>query len=156
MVKNVNEQDARVTTEVMSPLPHPSRQVCAVCKGPLTVHQEVRGGICQQPRCQKQRLAQWVTRREQEKAAALKRVAWDFRKRFVKTLGIAEPESLPLAIVPSFNERVVRLGRTRRAEFRAFLAKLIASATETGADVAAPSTIEVMGDSIGEFFPGVG
>ena len=85
---------------------HLSKQRCAVCHGPITVHQEVRGGICDDPRC---RLA-LIDRPRQR--------ALEHRAKVARSLGLSTVDELPLAIVPCYDPRVANLPEKRRRRFR--------------------------------------
>jgi hypothetical protein len=94
--------------------PAAKRDTCAVCAGPLTLHEKLLWGVCQQYACrQSERMGRLTARRE----------------TCARRLGIDDPESFPLACVPS-NERLIRnLPERRRRRFRDFVTRLISEAT---------------------------
>lgn len=107
-----------------------SRKACAYCATPLDIHQAARGAACSAPACQKQHVLALAAQRRRTEVADAWRAASGFRARVAPALGVADPESLPLAIVPHFQSPVVNLPRARRAEFRAHLVRVVRQAFE--------------------------
>jgi hypothetical protein len=97
--------------------PAAKKDTCAVCAGPLTLHEKLLWGICHQYACRHTYRIQRLTAR---------------REASGRTLGIDDPESFPLAFVPS-NERPIRnLPERRRRRFRDFVTHLISEVTAHG------------------------
>lgn len=122
--------------------PAANKDTCAVCAGPLTLHEKLLWGVCHQYACQRSyRIGRLMARRE---ACA-------------RRLGIDDPESFPLARVPS-NERPLRnLPERRRRRFRDFVTRLISEATAHGGGSApqsepgrAPRSLALHGESADE------
>jgi hypothetical protein len=126
-----NENAAPVIRVLAVPL---SQKFCSYCATRLDVHQAARGSICSDPACRKKQvLAEAKLRRETE-AADVQRIAVEFRARMAPTLGVADPSSLALGVVPHFSRAVVKLPRARRMEFRAHLVRIVRQAFEEKLD----------------------
>lgn len=130
----VEMQKFGVTNQNLTP--HLSHRRCAFCKARLDVHQAVRGGICDHPACRKQQAVAWAAQRRDAEVADARRAATDFRARVAPALGVTEPQSLPLGIVPNFHRPVVKTAPSRRAEFRAHLVRVVRQAFEEKLDAA--------------------
>ena len=91
---------------------HPSRKKCLSCQGPLSVHQEVGGGVCDDPRC-RTALVHLSERR-----------ASQHRAEVAKTLRTS-PEDLPFSVVPCIDGGVSNLPEKRRRRFRDHLNEAI-------------------------------
>ena len=125
-------KNANRCTAGRSPMPHYSGQTCAFCGTRLDVHQVARGGVCAHPVCRKKHLLAQVERRRWEEVDVVRRVAETFRDRVAPALGVANPRSLTLGIVPHFDRPLVKLPRSCRQEFRAHLLRVVRQAfTET-------------------------
>jgi hypothetical protein len=81
-------------------------------------------------------------RRQQEKAADVKRVALKYRDEVSVRLGADDPASLRISIIPNYHQPVVELPRKRRAEFRAHLTAVLARAFEGKFDAADVADLE--------------
>jgi hypothetical protein len=97
---------------------HPSINRCLICRGPITVHQEVRGGACNDPRC-RQALIHLPRQRAQE-----------HRAKVADSLMLAAPDDLPLATVPSYDRSIANLPEKRRRRFRDHLNRQIGLAVK--------------------------
>lgn len=103
---------------------------CRICNGPLTVHQEVAGGICETRYCRQQNILRRARdarqRREQEQC----RLA----RRHVENLPLDVRELLPatvhVALVPANDRALTVLPDTRRTAFREHIARCVAGALE--------------------------
>jgi len=109
---------------------HPSRNVCLICHGPITVHHEARNGVCDQPRCKKESLLRWIARRRQGAAAALRQKVLEHRDAVAKSLGLNDTDALAVAMVPANTRPTVKLPHRRKRWFRNGLAKLLAEIRE--------------------------
>lgn len=98
------------------PSQHPSKQRCAVCAGPLTVHQAARGGLCDAPSCRR---------------AALDRARVD-RARSIYRDHVAEPDREPLVIVPAAVLTVGPLPERKRRRFEQHLYDVVRAAFTPG------------------------
>jgi hypothetical protein len=110
-----------------------SRNICAICQCRLTVHQEARGGVCDRLACRSRKAAEIDARRRQVKAAdaeAARQLAVEYYDKMKPRLGVADPASLRLVIIPDYDQPVVKLPRKRRAQFRARLADVIQETSE--------------------------
>jgi hypothetical protein len=123
------------------PAIHFSRNGCAICQCRLSVHQEARGGICDNPECRRKNAAAIGLRRQQEEAAALRLMAVSYRDEVSPRLGLVAPASLRLAIIPYYHQPIEKLSRTRRVEFRAHLAGAVRQAFGAKFDSAAVSDL---------------
>jgi hypothetical protein len=125
-----------------NPALHLSPKNCAICQRGLTVHQEARGVVCDDPECRRKSAVALDVRRRQEKAAAVKEAALKYRGEISLRLGVGDPVSLRLAIIPYYHQPVVKLSRQRRGEFRAHLAVVLQQAFAGKFDVAAVADLE--------------
>lgn len=132
----------RAEGAVRKPVSFLSRKGCAICQRMLTVHQEVRGGICDDPECRKRQAVASDLRRQKEKAAAVWAMALSYRDQVAPRIGVGDPASLRLAVIPFYNQPVVKLPRKRRAEFRAHLAGVLRQAFEGQFDSKAVTDLE--------------
>ncbi len=108
--------------------PQRSKQVCRICGGAISVHQEVRGGICDDRRC---RLALVELPR---------RHALEHRAKVARSLGLPTADELPLAVVPCYEPRVANLPEMRRRRFRDHLNEQISLAVASSSKVPASRT----------------
>jgi hypothetical protein len=134
--------DVRAEGTVRDSMSYLSREVCAICQCRLTVHQQARGGICDDPECRRRKAVACDLQRRQEKAAAVRRMAVKYCDEMSPRLGVGDPASLRLAIIPYYNQPVVKLSRKRRAEFRTHLAGLLRQAFDGKFDSAAVADLE--------------
>jgi hypothetical protein len=124
----VEKQDAGQPSR--TPAPCLSQKSCAFCGTRLDVHQAARGGICANPTCRTKHVVQLAAQRRQGEVANVQRAAVEFRARVAPSLGVTDPQSLTLGIVPHFDRSVVNLPRARRLEFRAHLVRIVRQAFE--------------------------
>jgi len=96
--------------------PHRSKTVCKICRGPLTVHQEVRGGVCDNPRCRNAMLHLGKRRAEEHRA------------KIANCQGLSHVDDLPLAVVPCYDPSIRNLPEKRRRLFRDHLTLQISRA----------------------------
>lgn len=82
---------------------------CRVCGGTLSFHQQVSEQLCGDPRC---------------KAAALESSMLAHRADAAVALGLSQPETYPLVVVPDAPARVVPLPEERKQAHAALLAEL--------------------------------
>jgi hypothetical protein len=126
------------------PRPHLSRTPCVFCKGPLTVHQEVRGGVCDDPRRRRsalQKRLQAAALQRQQEADKLRQQALAWRQEVVTRLGLANPEALTLAVLPSNDRPIIPLSAERRRTFRAHVVEIVSAALR-------PVTMESVEDKV--------
>jgi len=102
-------------------LPH---QICAIC-GRLLTPRELASGVCADPDCQRS----IVNRRELQKAEALREEVRKLRDLGAPAVGIKEPESYPLTLLPSFTAPVSNVPERRRRALRDHVTLLISQAT---------------------------
>lgn len=121
--------------------PRLSKKCCAFCDARLDVHQAVRGGICDHPACRKQQAVKWAAQRREAEVADVRQAASDFRARVAPALGVSDPNSLALAIVPNFQRPVIKTAPSRQAEFRAHLLRVVRQAFEEKLDAAGVSAL---------------
>jgi len=119
------------SSEAARPLtPHLSKSLCLYCKTPLTVHQEVRGGICDRLVCRTRKSTAVVLQRQREESEATWKAAQDYREWVLKQKGEFDAESFRLAVIPGLERALTKLSRKRREEFRANLKDWIRQAFE--------------------------
>ncbi len=106
-------------------LPH---QICAICGKPLSPR-ELAAAICGDTACQQA----MASRRERQKAEALREEVRQLRESLAGPAGIKEPEAYPLTLIPSFSARVTNLPDRRRRAFRDHILRLISQATTKAA-----------------------
>jgi hypothetical protein len=116
-----------------------SRESCAICQGPLTVHQEIRGGVCDRPRCRRALLERHLEQRRQREAAAVRKVALDYRAKVASSLELESPEALIVAIVSCYDKPIRNLPEKRRRRFRDFFTELISQAVANASSESADS-----------------
>jgi hypothetical protein len=129
---------------IAGPLSHLSRHRCSVCGGAMTVHDEVRGGTCADPRCRRAAVLAAMARREPAEPEARAALA---RSTIVPTLGVADAGSVVIAFVPSGPDRVTPLPRRRRLAFRRHLAAVVRAALEPGVEEAGSASDDPPGTS---------
>jgi hypothetical protein len=105
-----------------------SHRLCRVCQGPMTVHEETRGGVCSRDSCRKTDLVQEVARRHREVAETRRQLSLEHREKVAGSLGFSPPDSLSVAVVPATSRPVVRLPHRRRRQFLSHLARVIREA----------------------------
>jgi hypothetical protein len=140
---NRNPGDIRTNGEVRELTPHLSRKLCLICQCRLTVHQEVRGGVCDRLECHRKRMVEIETQRLREEAAALERTAAEHCAKIAPLLGIADAASLRVTVIPYFHRKVVKLSRRRRSEFRTHVANVLREAFEGKFDPAAVTNLKI-------------
>ena len=123
------------------PTPFLSEKRCAYCATRLDVHQAVREGICAAAVCRRKRDIKLAAQQRRVEVADSQRAAADFRARVAPSLGVADPQSLTLAIVPNFQRKVLKTPRSRRMEFRAHLIRVVRQAFEEKLDTWSVSTL---------------
>jgi hypothetical protein len=114
--------------------------VCRICGAGITVHQRVRGGVCERASCKRTALHRDMARRREEAAAAKQRVEAFGRQLIAAGPGPADVEAVAVALVPSNDQPVTRLPAGRRRAFREFLEQLIAE-TAPGPEPADPDAV---------------
>jgi len=102
-------------------LPH---QICTICGRPLSAR-ELASGVCADPECQRA----IVRRRELQKVEALRAEVRKLRDQGAAAVGIREPESYPLTLIPSFTAPATNLPERRRRALRDHITLLISRAT---------------------------
>ena len=123
------------------PAAHSSRKVCEICRCRLTVHQEVRGGICDDPKCRGRKAVEFDARRRQQRTA-VRQMALKYRDETASRLGIGDPASLRLAVIPFYHQPVVQLSGKSRAEFKAHLVRVLRKALDGKSDSASEEDLE--------------
>ena len=113
-----------------------SRASCAVCGGPLTVHQEVRDGVCDGIDCRRAVVQREIARRLGSIEVSRRELAGRLRDRIAAERGVSRT-SLPVAIVPTFRAPVAPLPVSRRKRFLRHLIKLTRNVFTAGNDLAA-------------------
>ena len=116
------------------PAPFLSQKCCAFCGTRLDIHQAVREGVCAAAVCRKKWDVELAARQRRVEVADVQRAASDFRARVAPSLGVVDPQSLTLAIVPNFQRKVLKTPRSRRMEFRAHLIRVVRQAFEEKLD----------------------
>jgi hypothetical protein len=99
---------------------------CLYCGTPLTRHEQFAGTICSDWRCREKQLEAQLAAHRAEAADAL---------------GVARPESFPIAVVPDWTPELIPLEPERRQALAEFLDGLIAAEpaeTDAGQSVAVP------------------
>ena len=104
-----------------------SAKRCIVCQTLLNVHQQAVGDTCDDPGCKHARLKE-VLQQEHQRKVDLERKAMGCRDRVAKALGIEDPESLALAVLPSNNRLLDTLPERRKRRFRDRLVRVISQA----------------------------
>ncbi len=144
----VPDQNAAPPRRVIGP--PLSQKRCAWCATRLDIHQAARGPTCGKPACRQKQAVAAAAQRQQEEVADAWRAAVEFRARVAPALGVAEPQSLTLALVPHFQRAVVKLPRPRRAEFRAHLLRVVRQAFEEKLDEA---SVAALAEELGQAVP---
>lgn len=109
---------------------HLSKNKCKICAGPLTVHQEVRGGTCDAEPCR---------RRALHDELAAKRAM--IRKTALERHGLVTADaqrSAYVAILPAFSAPVSNLPEKRRRRLRDRVLELIGRAVSKAPTAAVP------------------
>jgi len=88
---------------------------CRVCGAPLSFHQQVSEQLCGDPRC---------------KAAALESAMVAHRAGAAAALGLSQPETYPVVVVPESPAAVVRLPEERKQAHAALLAELCTASAQ--------------------------
>lgn len=99
----------------------------------MTVHEEVRGGVCAKSSCHQAALARRIVRDRESVAELLERQYAHARNSLLPALGLAGPIPAAVAIVPATSEPVVKLPRERRIRFERHLAQLMKELVERAA-----------------------
>ena len=109
-------------------------KICKVCKRPLS-GQGSSTQVCADPACQRSAVAdrarELYERKEARRAALLKQVveqAGQLLKQVIHAVGVGDPGSLPLVVIPACISKVVNLPERRRRKLRDFLTTLITQA----------------------------
>lgn len=113
---------------------HLSRKTCKVCSGPLTVHQEVRGGVCDAASCRHRALHAMLA--EQRRA---------IRREALSKHGfpLNETPGLYVAQLPVYHGKITNLPEKRRRRFRDHLLRLIGLAAVPKGQEPAVEPVEV-------------
>ncbi len=100
---------------------------CVVCGATLTVHQQVTNGTCADRQCRWQKLKQDISR-EAHDIEAIRQNARRVCGNIATARDIANPESMPLGILPSNERRLTNLPAGRYRVFRDYLTDSISRA----------------------------
>ncbi len=90
--------------------------------------------VCDKPLCQRTH----HERQRHREQAALRERARKLRDRHAPTLGIADPETYPVQLIPAFEAQVVNLPERRKRAFRDQLTRVISEAMSQPASPPAP------------------
>lgn len=108
----------------------PVGTTCSVCGTGLTVHERVRGGICGSAECRRVLAGRHAAQRSDVASTQLREAALALRGSVAEAL---RPRGdVLLAIVPSYENRIVNLPERRRRRFRDHLTSCITEAMVSG------------------------
>lgn len=112
------------------------RGQCSVCLKPIDVHQQVRGGICDDARCRAAAATKAIARQDIEARAALEAVA---RKHLPVLLAESRlsPTDVDLLVLPGTDTAPHSPGLERRERFRS---NIVAALKAVSADDAKPDS----------------
>ena len=83
---------------------------CQYCATPLTRHEQFAGTLCSDWRCQTRHLEAQLTAHRAQAAQAL---------------GVAGPDSFPIAVVPAWSPKLIPLAEASRQTMKEFLSELV-------------------------------
>jgi hypothetical protein len=104
-----------------------TQKQCVICHAPVAA---MLDKVCASPTCRLKHMAENLQAQERKRRAALEQQANTLRERGASALGIAEPGTFPLTIIPSFTATVTNLPERRRRAFRDHLNRLLSQATD--------------------------
>ncbi|HEY5315761.1 MAG TPA: hypothetical protein VIK18_24745 [Pirellulales bacterium] len=99
------------------PAHHLSKKKCKICAGPLTVHQEVRGGTCDAEHCRRRAL--------HEELAAIRAAIRQTALRRHGMVTAEAQENAYVAILPAYSATIANLPEKRRRRLRDRVLELI-------------------------------